>query len=200
MSVQVWTLEAENMEEKKLKTMNDISALDAWILFRGYLKEDQDDINPPSEPTFLFGFSYATDEERVQKHRESWERSDAYVAMLKDIAARDFLECLKMFTDSLRDSPLKYFAPLPDFLISDHQRQELSDIPDEKMRKLLSEAEYQVIRGLMDGKTIKEIAFERSTSPKTIAAQKNSALMKLTAAGYKVTVPKELTPWNEELS
>jgi hypothetical protein len=103
------------MEEKKLKTMNDISALDAWILFRGYLKEDQDDIDPPSEPTFLFGFSYATDEERVQKHRESWERSHAYVAMLNDIAARDFLECLKIFTDSLKYSPLNILLLCPIF-------------------------------------------------------------------------------------
>jgi hypothetical protein len=88
---------------------------------------------------------------------------------------------------------------LPDFLISDDQRQELRNVPDEKMRELLTDAEYQVMRGVIVGKTIKEIAFERGTpdkplSGKTIAGQKTAALMKLAAAGYKVTVPKELTP------
>ena len=104
-----------------------------------------------------------------------------------EVAARDFLECLKMFTDALRPS-------IPYVSFSDDQRQELASIPDEEMRKLLTEVEYEVMRGLMDGKTIKEIAFERGRSPKTIDTQKTSALAKLAAAGHKVTVPRKLTP------
>lgn len=115
-----------------------------------------------------------------------------------EVAARDFLECLKMFTDALRPS-------IPYVPFSDDQRQELANIPDEQMRKLLTEAEYEVMRLLMEGNTILNIAYlrgkaDKPLSRKTIESQKNSALMKLTVAGYKVTVPKELAPWKEDLS
>jgi DNA-binding CsgD family transcriptional regulator len=152
-------------DKKKLKTMNDISALDAQILFQYFLDPTECDV--------------------------ALKESPKYDVMLSEIAARDFLECLKMYTDAL--GPDIPYVPL-----SDDQRQEIANIPDEEMRERLSEAEYQVMRGLMDGKTLKEIASERKTSRKTTEYQKNSALMKITAAGYKVTtVPKKLTPWNE---
>jgi hypothetical protein len=123
--VQGWT----KMEEKKLKTMNEISAYDAWMLFEGYL-----DTNGMEYGVAFGGWVSGTPED-AERDRESREHAEKYEQMLHEIPARDFLECLKMYTDALN-------VPAVDAILSQEQRRELADTiqdtPEADLEKIVA--------------------------------------------------------------
>ena len=150
----------ENVDEKKLRTMNEVPASEAVQWF--------DDMSDDPE-----GY---------------WTTPPSWFA---EVNAKDFMDCWKLYSECRVRENISGWELQP---LTEQQREEINAIPDEILKRTVSKAEYPVIKLALQGKTVKEIAHELGKKPKTINTQLKSAVTKLKAAGYKVTVPTALTP------
>ncbi len=69
----------------------------------------------------------------------------------------------------------RYLTPEVAAVMAEH----ITDRPSEPDHELLSDREFQVIRGLAEGRRIKDIADDLSLSPKTVSTYRRRALEKL---------------------
>ena len=109
------------MATKKLKTMNDISAARAVKLFHAAMVLDDGD------PTSLY--------------------SPIPKGFPDDIAARDFLECLRLYSEMWREGEAS--AP-NDFLFYEQQKAELLNAVAENTDVKVTPKEQQLIHALID--------------------------------------------------
>jgi DNA-binding CsgD family transcriptional regulator len=165
---------------KRLRTMNDISALEAVQLFHSVMQFDGGD---PGDYSFRRGGEYP----------KSWPNFP------DDIVYKDFMDGLMRYRQLKMEAEANWYpgSGVTYEPISGEQREELvkavSEMPYEELKKLeITDAEFVVLHLLCKGYLDQNIASIRETSVRTINGQLQSIYRKLGVNSRTEAVAKVL--------